>query len=372
MNIVLTRLLYCKDEVELMVVYSLLQKKCLNEVLFWIAEYYHSGYEQETWNLIFKCYYDFYAVLNPTIEDALFKKYIVWKTKPDIQYLTDVVYSLWLKSNNCDVFQLRMRIQQQLHTNTMKETKFRGRRPLWIKKFEYKSVALSLHKQNIPNILYFIHTMDSDTLYNIFVQYFSTMLKIKTSICHSKSFWNALQGHKMDHLKSHILMAMYTLMHTDESLVDTKRIIYRHLPSHIEYIEKLMQHPGPLWTFLYTTRKYGVNTIIGAFDLARFHHTDLKSLIWYHWEYYAYKNPVWNKRFVEFNGVLNEEEKTVNFPEDDDHEGDFHEKYGYEPDEQKKETQLKCTKQIDHIPLKEWICSLFDEPSHTFVGVFNY
>ena len=70
----LTRLLYCKDEVELMIVYRLLQKQCLNEVLFWIAEYYYSGYTQEAWNLVFKCYYDFYAALNPTIECSLFKK----------------------------------------------------------------------------------------------------------------------------------------------------------------------------------------------------------------------------------------------------------------------------------------------------------
>ena len=28
-----------------------------------------------------------------------------------------------------------------------------------------------------------------------------------------------------------------------------------------------------------------------------------EELLWYHWQYYAYNTPLWNKRFKKYNGV---------------------------------------------------------------------
>ena len=66
MTIKLTRYLYNADEVKLTLIETLLNQKC-EECYFWIYEYFKSGYVSESWQLIYKIYYDFYALKNPKL-----------------------------------------------------------------------------------------------------------------------------------------------------------------------------------------------------------------------------------------------------------------------------------------------------------------
>ena len=66
---IFTRYLYNADEVVLTFIESLLGCRELNECYFWIAEYYKSGFEVETWNILWKIYYDFYALSYPKLEN---------------------------------------------------------------------------------------------------------------------------------------------------------------------------------------------------------------------------------------------------------------------------------------------------------------
>ena len=47
---------------------------------------------------------------------------------------------------------------------------------------------------------------------------------------------------------------------------------------------------------LLNVRLYGISDSIGCFDLQRRKH-NLKKMFWYNWEYFAYKSPIWKKRF---------------------------------------------------------------------------
>jgi hypothetical protein len=60
----------------------------------------------------------------------------------------------------------------------------------------------------------------------------------------------------------------------------------------------------------------------------------------YDWLYYGSRCSLWEKRIFEFDGVIDDEKKTVEFPDDDLLEG-FYDYYGYEPDEQKREVYEK-------------------------------
>ena len=391
----LTRLLYCKDEVELMIVDSLLRKQCLNEVLFWVSEYYYSGYKQHTWNIVLKCYSDFYAVLHPTIGLNIFKKYEKWLSKPKIQMLLDVVNTLWKNTNNCDVFLLRMRIQQQFHLDCLVEKKFIGRRPKWITKFteSQRPIVHSLYKRHMQNMIYFIYTLDIDNVTDTCVQYFTSytqfanksrehvlpllkkmdLIRVKFVNDHS----DTCQREISNGIKQSILLTMIQIWfsQTDSFAGMKQDFAFTHEPAHFKYVRSIMHHDGPLHTFLRDARKFGISPSISGFDLNRFHltpfphpyfgYSDLKTLMWYHWEYFAYNTPIWNKRFKRLNGVQNDDDKMVTFDDADD-EYAFSEKYTYEPDEQSVETQSKCAKYIVQQPLNAWI-DLFTSHDQSFV-----
>ena len=68
--------------------------------------------------------------------------------------------------------------------------------------------------------------------------------------------------------------------------------------------------------------------------LCEYHRTD------HNWVYFASFSPIWANRIAEYDGVIDNENCRVDFPNDDCMER-FYEEYGYEPDEQKMETLTK-------------------------------
>jgi hypothetical protein len=57
------------------------------------------------------------------------------------------------------------------------------------------------------------------------------------------------------------------------------------------------------------------------------------------WLFYACYSPIWKRRVMQHNGIINK--KTVTFENDDDLD-DFYNKYNYDPDEQSIEIQKRC------------------------------
>lgn len=56
------------------------------------------------------------------------------------------------------------------------------------------------------------------------------------------------------------------------------------------------------------------------------------------WLYYASRSSVWYERIIQYNGIINDEDETISFENDDKLE-EFYNNWGYEPDEQSKEIQ---------------------------------
>ena len=92
--------------------------------------------------------------------------------------------------------------------------------------------------------------------------------------------------------------------------------------------------------------KYNIDTnkCSSLFALGR-HRINLKEAYCYHWEYYASFSPIWKERLTEYRGESIHETRKIRFENDDLFE-EFYEKYGLEPDEQKKETQEKSIQDI--------------------------
>jgi hypothetical protein len=116
-------------------------------------------------------------------------------------------------------------------------------------------------------------------------------------------------------------------------------------------------------SYIYKTlskrRIYGISKDIGCFNLSR-DNFDLNHIFWYHWEYYAYKCPLWRDRFEKCKIKVSDKKQIIEFNDDDELE-EFYEEYGYEPDEQSKEIQEKSICKIERSNIKKWINSIFDK-----------
>jgi hypothetical protein len=90
---------------------------------------------------------------------------------------------------------------------------------------------------------------------------------------------------------------------------------------------------------LVTIHSIDAENYLSLFELKR-ETLDVKDAYYYHWDYYAIGSPVWKERVEAFKGQANHKTKRLDFPNDDYFE-DFYNKYNYESDEQKTETQNK-------------------------------
>lgn len=60
-----------------------------------------------------------------------------------------------------------------------------------------------------------------------------------------------------------------------------------------------------------------------------------------HWEYYAYRAPLWEHRIDEHKGTPDHDTKSIIW-EDDDLQEQFYQEYGYDTDEASRETVMRC------------------------------
>ena len=97
-KISLSRYLYFTDEVIICAVDSIINKRCIDRSIFWISEYYYSGYKHETFELLFKIYYDFYSCIYPYFESFMQKRYNYWKDDMDIKYIISILVNLIMKN----------------------------------------------------------------------------------------------------------------------------------------------------------------------------------------------------------------------------------------------------------------------------------
>ena len=296
----------------LMIILNILQKKPLKEILYWVAEYLYSGYDAELWELLFKCYYDFYALANPTLEYALITKYCKWLKNKDETLIILFIKTLAHKKYDCDVFTFRMKYNSL--QKMCDETKYRGRKPKWLHTYDgpYKNFIYSISKQNDTNVMHYIKKYTYDELYNPLITYYTSLNTNKSYTDKMVKIWNKLNDIHLNNLKPHILMYIYKCIITEKSRIYNKSFILKPSPKTIlnfknyktikPIITNKMSRP---YKILRTYREYGVNPLIGCFKLMRFTIDNIHAAIWYHWEYYAYTNKQWFDLFTLYGGVIN-------------------------------------------------------------------
>ena len=346
MTLTFTRYLYNKDEVELTFMECLLKQENVEECYFWIYEYFKTGYVRDTWELLYKIYYDFYALKNPKMEKKMKSYYDKWVETHDIKFVMGVVKNLFRFEKDYEIFLSRTyynkRNNEIVKNDTINDL---GK----LSNIEIKLInAIKQKKKNA--IAYYLNKIqDNEKI----IELLNVVLKKKIII--NEQYSNIY--HQL------LVVLIGDNKNKSKSKVCYKIVLKKEL-SKIKETDEGCRNYGRqkdvsyVYKTLHKRRLYSISSNIGCFKLCR-DDIDLNNMFWYHWEYYAYKCPLWKDRFDKCKIKINNKKQTIDFNDNDEYE-EFYEEYGYEPDEQSKETQEKSTKVIESNTIKKWINSIFE------------
>ena len=325
--LIFTRLLYCYDEVCINLLISILEKKDFNKSMFWAAEIFCSGFEKETWNIIWKIYYEFYALTNPYIEKKIIEyQKKAFSQKKTISKFKKVMLAVQLFYNNkpsCAIFII----------NNM------YKKPLINKSFDELSKKIKKQYNKTENIKLFIKY-----LFICSKKYPNQMEKLAILLTKKKIQKNSYFKNIFLKIICHLFRFKYNL--NDSSKLKQEKIILTK--NDIDYIKKIIKFEiksKPYKTLQYW-RYYNISEYTSAFQLER-EKINLKKSFWYHWEYYAMGCLFWNEKIKKYKGKKNKNKKEIEFPCEDLFES-FYECYNYDIDELDKKTQEKSIKELNH------------------------
>ena len=360
-KLVLTRFLYLFDEVCISFMTSVLKKESLDECYFWISELYLSELHDQSWELIWFIYYDFYYVKNPSLEKYISKKH----SNGDLKSLMSVVKNFFKIQSSSEVFinrQYNMNIKEITHI-------FRGKKPNWLAKHpsKYHAILRFIDKKLYHFAISSLPETITDELFQTIKTYFNIpdeRFKLLVDTFHTS---NNKSDNKYDN-KFHKLWALISLLIFNPDYHLSKKKIY--MGSNESEFDEIMKHNEPvppssnnnnqIYKTLAYKRTYAIHPSCSSFNLLRDSFEKINDEFWYHWEYHAYLTPIWFERFNRYKIIVDSEKKQIQFTDDDELE-DFYSQYGYDPDEQSTETQNKALSLMTDINWKDWYENTFQD-----------
>lgn len=347
----LSRLLYFNDEVIYSFLDGLLKKKDIEEIYFWLSEYYYSGFKEETWNYLFQIYYDFYAIIYPKLESFLIKNYKDYQNNENIEYILNCVNTLYNVKSNPIVFCLRHVIYEK------PSSIYVGRVPKWLNELKivnkkHINLIRIIHEfdwSKSQKLLFYLNKCeDYDKCYDDLIVYFKTKINVKNNI-------EPLENIPYDN-KKHIILSLIIHVCLNEKEIKKRKTIYNY-DNDYEIVKAFDGQIKPN-KILKTYRKYYISPNIGCFNIYRYRNIDIQDIL-DNWDYYCYKTPLWNDIIKHYNGRQYSLKKTLKFNKLTNYE-DFYEKYNYEPDEQDNDTQQKSLSTIEKTNVKDWLTNIYE------------
>ena len=348
-----SRYLYERREIEASFINTML-KKDTKRAVFWIIELFLSGWHQETIDLIWQVYYDFYYVYNSTLERKLHG--LLKVPAPTLKSILIATTTLLSLKHSTHTHEMRM-IYENYHEVDVNI--IYKKYPKGYKKYENKHFVRSVERGHIVNVA---HHLQSSGIEGLLPDIKLLMNVSVIKKLHTKS----TRRHK------HMLVAKLNkcMWLKQNKGIKIPRIVLSKLTPKQEKMmmdEETALPSSEPHKDLTKSRQYAIDADIGMhhFFLSRFSRktpnetvNPVKHNMYLHWEYYAFETPIWRERFVHHKAIQNHDTKEIAFPTDEATEA-FYQQYGYEPDEQPTETDEKSTKDIEEINYKEWLKRLF-------------
>ena len=373
----LTRFLYEAEEVEAAFISTMINKINIKECYYWLFELYYS--KIDIFPIIWKLYLDYYAIFNPKMENYINKRHKLWKKDNSIEHICYIIKNLHVLKLNYDVFMMRQLCQQrELYVTSIN----RGRNPSWTKLFKKDHVKLlmSINKRQYNNICYYLTELfksgcDLHELHKEICLFYAWERGYELDDEERKSdlikniekSWETKVKHNCFHYLLSIICQMNVL---DEDIQEQKLFIVPNKEDIDEIIARYKDVVVPVYRTLQKKRRYNIDETIGLYsDLIRFgfeSQDKYKVELREHWEYYAYRTPYWREIIDKYGGILDDEMREINFPDDEKSEN-FYELYGYELDEQCHEVQnmgFLPIRKISYTEMAEDIDSIIDYPDN--------
>lgn len=343
-SIILTRYLYLKDEVELAIQNSLLNKS--ESVFFWCFEYYLSGFKEELIDYLWDIYYDFYAIQYPLFEKYFLKKEGEWEAETDekrrIEIIYDIVLNLLHKKINIDIFLLRQIKSKGSLTIANLKSYFQ----LQDMREKYVKIAGFIMNENY----------ETDEIIHLCSSYFQKKCKLENP-----------KGDRKILLLTMIMINFYL----QKGYSKSKNFIIKHQPSdadkYLNYEPSESENIKP-YQILKRMCKYSIDEfkMMIYFCIERnnenFNYSD-------NWLYYASFSPIWKNRIEKYNGEIDFEEKRVIFEDEEGEE--FYNHYNYDPDEQSNEVKEMLIPYIETINnLPQFINQLKEKYKNEKLSIF--
>lgn len=346
----LTRFLYNDEEVKLSLITSILNKKNIIESYYWFSELYYS--KLDICDIIWEIYFDYYALINPKLEHYISKKINDWKHKNEFEDLLYIIKNLHIARFDSRVFLLR---QISTSENLCQKNIYLNCNSNTIKKYNkiYHPLLISIKNRQWIDICYYLNKLfkskTREESYEIYHTIFDYLLRDKPAMY--KIFEDSWKA-RIDKRDFHFTLKMICKLNLRTTCVSVKTVYVSPLKEDIEEIKSLETPVVPVYKTLPNRRWFKIDDNIGSFDLKRYNIPNYKTEN-YNWEYYASFTPLWKERMDEFKATINHVDKSIEFEDDDSLEG-FYERYGYELDEQSKDTQDYSMLEIEKKNWLEW------------------
>ena len=349
---IFTRYLYNKEEVEIALTTCILEKK--NDAIFWAYELFYSGYQTETFIILWKIYYYFFSTLNPSFEVYFMKTQKEWsKTKTDDCIISVIVNNLLIRSFNLDVFLLH-KVNTHLEIEEDEEVKPTFNTLLETRK--YLTISKHLLESEITLLLL-------NTIANHFI------IDTDKSMLHVKNWNKIIKFHNDTKITAILIISKVIGFYSkQEKMTSVKNFYITIEPNEIDRYKTINSSKIHPYKVLPIVCEFSIDAYnyLSLFDIIR--HNDPKPMDKYHykWLYYASQSPIWADRIQHFNGSINHASKLVEFSNEDDNDL-FYDTYGYEPDEQRIEIQHRNIQPITQT--KSWRSMIEEHLIHGLVKI---
>jgi hypothetical protein len=318
-----TRYLYEKEEVELSFLICLFKKD--KECYYWAYELYHSGFIEDLKNLFLKIYFLYFASLNLSFGVYLLNQ--LKEISKNKEVIGKIVANFLCRPFSLDVFLITAQV----------------------KYFDVEISNVNLSILNIESAHFFLEeALEADLA--TYLDSFMTCFDVDSS----KILKHFIQMKKNcgSYCRQILLSCMFHVL----SIKNNKKMgrnVNVEIDEEIDIEEFETVNEKRNYRVLEKGRKYEIdkNDYMNIFKLKR-DEWDIKVGQFYCWEFYSKETPFWKekmKNVVDFQ-VNHWRVETIIDDEDDFEE--FYSK-GYEPDEQKKEVQIKAIKELKKE--KTWI-----------------